>query len=470
MSDCCKNNHCLPDTTNYCNSINGTYEIPNFCTTAGPAGDSKRQTYCEKLGNAGEWTISNDEGKTCNYYDCDGSVSVWCGSGTCSGACCKIIGSGAKCKRIGFTGDPNACCLKDYNCTKSDNSCFSDETKTATCSDGSNGTPNYRRITSTDCRATLRNYCTGTMKGDNYNSVEWLNRFYGNDSCVDAIKKNVYFIPNTSAECGKSSSFSGDGFFWSQSIMTDIFKHYTDNGYVIGSFPGNKGYNIFQNVLYDICNEIPGLCQDSLQHICRNYNSSQLSNNPQLNIWCGCHMNKTQYEPYSTKYNIPLQCSPNCNRSGVIQASGSDGKANVCDQNICIIDNINLNLMKSSGQGNINFEQVCGYCPNGECSCLISDVDIKAVNTLFNQSNININQTCLSTTCNLINKNQNFGPTQIPVNCDNFSNPLEKYQEAVSKQVKKANTNYIFWLILILSFVVFFILIFWFIRYKRFKK
>lgn len=472
----CSSQYTLPDTTNYCNSINDTYQIPNFCTTAGVAGDSRRETYCEKLGAPGEWTKSNDQGSTCNYYDCDGSVSKWTGNDTCCGACCKIIGAGAKCKRVGFTGDPNKCCLNDWNCSKgtSNSTCFSDETKQNTCADGSGGKPNYRRITSSDCRNTLYDYCTGNMTTDDYGSTQWLDRFYGENSCVDAILKNVYYIPGTSFECGVtgmavSKNFSGDGFFWSQKVVSEVFKHYQDNGYDIGALPGYKNYNTFQNILYNICIEVPGLCQASLKNSCKNYNAEKLSNNPQLNAWCGCNMSKEQYETYSTKYNISPECTPNCNRAGVIPISGLDGKAITCKQDVCIIDNVNLNLMKSSGEGNINFEQVCGYCPSGNCSCLISNVDIKAVNSFFNQSNIDVKQTCASTTCSAFN-NQKIGPNEVPFNCDKYENPLTIYNDNVEKQIKKSNVRYTIWLMIFFGFIAMFIVIFWFLKRRGYRE
>lgn len=487
-----------PDTTNQCNSLNDLYSIPGFCTSYdsvfGEPKDSNikyRESYCTSLGQTGEWGVSSsNNGATgdCSYN----TKNPWqtCPNPNVGNCSCNNNGNKVSCVRKSFSGLQAPCCLKDNNCdplnltSTSPNSCFSDSAKKNTCPGGAGSgsgkigsLPNYRSIISNDCRDVLLSYCSGTASGDQYSSNDWIERYYGEYNCLDAIKKNLYQIQNSNGkttcpnlELEEILPISSNGFFWAQSLLRKVFTHYIDNGFKIGALPGQKGYNNFQNMLYNICEKYPGLCQDSLTSICSPYTSQQLSLNPSLNSWCGCHMNLAQYQPYSTRYNIGAQCTPNCNRTGTIPIAGNDGKAILCEQNICIIDNVNVNLMKSSGTSNLNFANICGYCPSGNCSCLVSDIDIKAVNTIFNDSNIDINQVCGATTCKIPNERSSFGPSEIPTNCLVGDNPMEIYEDQFIIAEQSALKKYMIWIFAILLIILGFFLIFWFFKKPRYRK
>src|SRR5438105_1653915 len=153
----------LPDTTNLCYISRFQYveePMPHFCTILGPAGDGIRNSFCSAMSNAGEWGNPISVVSSCAYDSCIPYIDF--GLGCCNG-CCGIFGGGLECQRLAFTGDPVTCCFNDLACQGTGNdappACYSDKEKQRTCSDGLNGSPNYRSLTSVDCQDVLTQYC-----------------------------------------------------------------------------------------------------------------------------------------------------------------------------------------------------------------------------------------------------------------------------------------------------------------------
>lgn len=453
-----------PDTSNQCNVSRGETgtQMTNFCTSLLNNGDAKRREFCGLMSNAGEWGTPVTIHDTCSYNNCNFYQSI--GFGCCGSACCGIVGGGLACTRLSFAGDPITCCFNDLNNSGLDPNlnpdlCFSDNDKQRTCSDGNNGTPNYRDLTSSDCKDQLIQYCTGTLPTDEVNSLDWINRWTvgGPQSCSYALRRNLFpetgteiptFIPGI-CNIPPIADIDSEGYFWGQQLIRKVFNKYQEQGFQIGTLPGNPGYNPFQEYLYtNVCCPYPGLCQDALESVCRTTSSQRLSLNPALAQWCGCHLPDGEYQDYSIKYNIPPQCTPMCNRIGAVPIVGINSIPVVCEQDICLIDDVSVNLIESQAGGGINFNQICGNC-SGNCSCIISDTSVDIIgSTIGGDINI-IDQNCGNLTCTQTNPSTT-GPSTITVDCsEDYYNPYDQYDQAVEQAQHQARKRSFLWTVLI---------------------
>lgn len=438
-----------PDTSNICNVSVGNYEpspMPHFCTLEGVGGDSHRRDFCSQMSVAGEWgnPQATDTGG-CAYNDCNNYQDI--GSGCCNG-CCGIVGSKLKCQRLKFTGDPITCCFNNYECNTANNNCFSDSKQQNTCADGQNGQPNYRSIRSSDCQDALYQYCTGTLSTDDYNSVEWLSRWAPNgdpnasNSCVTALRYNIFSVdsnpcyqglPPEAGVCNNPviEPINSSGYFWASSVVSGALQHYQDNGFQIGTLPGLPGYNPFQDLLYNqVCCPYPGVCQAGLAQACSTSTAQRMSLNPLLTQWCGCHLPTTEYQSYSVQYNIPPQCTPTCNRYGNIPLVGINAQPINCTQDICLIDDITVNLINSTVAGGLNFNQICGNCgAEAQCSCIVSNDTVDVENSTVGGNFVPIAEGCGSVSCTQPNPSSVAGPAVLNVPCNSGTiNPYTEYE------------------------------------------
>jgi hypothetical protein len=122
------------------------------------------------------------------------------------------------------------------------------------------------------------------------------------------------------------------------------------------------------------------LCQDGLDRVCETQTAQRISLNPAIAQWCGCHLPPQEYEDYSVKFNIPPECTPMCNRSGTIPIVGINAEPVNCKQNVCLIDEVTVNLINAQIGGGITFDQICGNCGGNPCSCIISNTEIDIIN------------------------------------------------------------------------------------------
>lgn len=470
-----------PDTRNLCLPHLGEVSppMPGFCAEEGSRGDNNRATYCNAMSISGEWgkPIDNGPGK-CQYNNCNGHQS---GSKGCCGACCAIVGGTLGCTRLQFTGQPIPCCFNDVACdSQIDNytpACFSDPFQQQTCADGVTGpngeiVPNYRSIVSNDCKQKLTQYCTGTLPTDNPDSIDWINRWTvnngGTGSCYYALLRNIFNAPGAGPNhCFNPASivlppgvcnieppfpYNADGYFWGQSLIEATMMRLQEQGINIGTLPGFPGYNPFQDFLQtNVCCPYPGLCQSGLDTICAQYTAQRLSLNPAIAQWCGCHLAPQEYQDYSVKFNIQPQCTPMCNRNGTIPIVGNNGQPLLCNNTICLIDDVTVNLVAAQIGGGLNFNQVCGNCGNNtQCSCIISDTTVDITNSTIGGSVIPIAQGCGTTTCSQTNPGTT-GPATITVSCGTGSfNPYTQYQEQVAAQQAEARKTSLLWTLLVI--------------------
>jgi hypothetical protein len=469
-----------------------------FCSLAGPAGNQNRIDYCGGM-SEGEWYHDGDGG-SCEYNNCDDTQDF--GSGCCNG-CCGIAGRGVTCTRATFKGDPSLCCWRDLACNNDDtNACFENDDQRKTCD------PGDRSLAGSNCRDRVLDWCAGADDP----TMGWQSRWTDNNvtitganaatmqmnhPCYRALYRNLYSTTSLTASTGEPDNASSclaqpgigvpsvKGWEWSQKLIRRVFAKYISQGGRVDAQEGDAGTNVQLNqMLYKICSLNPGLCQDSLKNYCSNVTTQTLISHIGTLNWCGCNMPDEQYSKYTNLYQVNPECTPMCNQSGVIPiASDSTTGGKVCQQSMCIIDNIAISLAQSkignSGTG-INFSQICSSCGGGSsststtslggvtvidnqstsqtCSCVLSNLTFAAVNSTI--GSLNMSQSCGDASC--YREETINGVTQnipIPCNSDSDYNPYTEYQEKVQSAENNAikYRNYkilLFFLVVIIIIVV----------------
>ncbi|MDB4769497.1 hypothetical protein OAG24_00890 [bacterium] len=155
-----------------------------------------------------------------------------------------------------------------------------------------------------------------------------------------------------------------------------------------------------------LCSTVPGACDGLLNQYCAQFTRSDLNKDITLQRLCGCHMSKGEQPSFSelklenptvqpNQYIYPgvdIECDPTCRFSNTIPYSVKIGNTWVpakCDATTCILSNISLNDINSTG--GFNIDQNCGGCGDGNCSCYITDVIINKINS---QGKVNLKQNC----------------------------------------------------------------------------
>ena len=365
----------------YCNKIGDTFE-----------GDSLLDT---------EWAVYNNPSGHCYYNDGDRGYATE--KDKCCNGSCSIIGARLTCVRQNFRADPFVCCFNDFNCNKTNgDSCFQTPARQRTCH------PNYRDLSSETCRDIIYDYCVGNKTLPTQN--DWLEMWL-EDSFVELnskmmIEKNQFTTtghynttpddihargrryPNKQKQpCLRAIAravsnsqictfedlqnidvvdaiVNSEGFEWAKGVIKKVFDKYNDEG---GSFLGGintDGLNRsagFQNTFWKICNKIPGLCTEILNEACKSYTTDDIVSNPNLSQWCSCYMDKSEYEKYE-KFDIQKECTPICNRDGVIPSITTEGQVQFCLSTVCMIDEVTVKLVNVENTGSINFNQICPSC------------------------------------------------------------------------------------------------------------
>lgn len=246
---------------------------------------------------------------------------------------------------------------------------------------------------------------------------------------------------------------SSAGFTYAKELLEKTLERYTKEGFILGSMPGTPGYNPFQEILYsDICCRFPSLCSSALGKTCANYTAQQLSYNIPASNMCGCYLSNNEYQKYVNEFQVNIECTPLCNRPGTIPLSNPDGSAVRCRQDVCIIDDLAINLTTTNITGDINITQMCANCSDNSsydsrasasCNC---NIDANTINVTGNEiGNINISSTCTSTNCTVTNPNTGLIDT-IP--CSLIPSQLAHYDQQYNEQQallhqQRMNRNYI---------------------------
>lgn len=139
----------------------------------------------------------------------------------------------------------------------------------------------------------------------------------------------------------------------------------------------SPSYDKFQTTLADFCSnsELPGACDLFLENYCPNYTRDEIGKSNILTRFCGCRAN----DRGSASLPVPVQCDPLCHRIGVSQvANPATGTLKVCDNTVCVIDDVIVNLVNSEITSGIAFTQICGGCSSANpCTCIISGESVE---------------------------------------------------------------------------------------------
>jgi len=349
-----------------------THIIPCFCSGIGGAGDTERVNACNRLGVAGEWRYRPGDNLSCFHFP--GSV-VEGGS---------ILGYKAICERADYKGNVGECCSNPGQC-------FS--------SNGGTCPPEARSYTGKTCQNYYLQYCST----NNLNDLQ--ERWQEGGLCRRALDNNT---------------LAGD------------LKYVSDLGsQLLGSYFHRGGISEtpseLQNMIYDICRDNPLACSRYLdESLCKNYTREDLISLPQARKFCGCHLREELYETFESEFGgIPKECDSICVSASNIRPVNSLGAPLFCQNSICIIDSVTIDLVNSN-VGSISFGQLCGNCSDGSCVCIIKDVDIDAEDSTI--GGINFDQECGNQKCYQTASNGNV----LEVDCD-LSIP-ERQNEADEKE------------------------------------
>lgn len=188
-----------------------------------------------------------------------------------------------------------------------------------------------------------------------------------------------------------------------------------------------------------------GICDNILNQYCAQFTRDELLLDNTLRKICGCHLpvpdqkidltcdspgappTCLKYESPSYPQGIsktvqtnqypfpetPQQCDPICESPGVIPNGGPS-----CTQTVCIIDNVNIDMLSSSCHQGITINQVCGGTTgDGTGNCYISDVDVNLINS--DCGGILLNQACNA--CFTYPEGEPWNVTKVPC-CDPANN------------------------------------------------
>jgi hypothetical protein len=407
-----------------------------------------------------------------------------CDQNKCAGYS-LFSGCTGNCTRNSFVGDPLQCCFGDLTCAGgNDQFCFSYSTSStnpsATCAPDIGSVTGTRNITNSTCSDVVLSYCTGQdlEPSDDSWIFRWINpdgsvinpstvplpgQPSTNRGCYYAYLRNLYsatteycptqFPPNGTPPAPVPLSVSG--LENNQNLMAAVFARYQQNGFVIGSIPGTQGYSVFQNFLFDtICSQNPEVCASALQVICSQYTADRLTFNPELSFFCGCYLPNAEYDTYAELYSINKECTPMCNRNNVIPLVDGAGNVLSCQQGVCLIDNITINLIDSQVGNGVSFGNFCNSCtPTSQCNCTISGTTIDVVNTTIGGSVV-LNNGCSQTLCI---ENTPNGPASVPCS-QSGTNPTKNVNDQLASDYLFQSKTW-FWIIMMII-VIFFVLIF----------
>lgn len=344
---------CVPDYTVTCTTapnIGDRTIIPGFCGPAGPAGTALRVNACNSLGLPGEFGNENEVNNGCFYQ-----------AGNPGNSCGGVVGRSVSCQRLNYGGNVQNCCLNP-------GSCIDPVTGKGTCD------PQARGYTGTQCQQFFLSYCSSPATLEE----NWA----PNGVCTRVLEAN---------------SLSGNNAYVSELGNNFLSAFFGRNEL---SQPGSATFNPFQDRVLNICQQNPLACNSYLQNnLCTSYSRVDLSTSfPDLQKFCGCQLPLSEYNTFlNNQGGVSLECDGLCNTATTVKrVDPVSGKALTCSSNVCIIDDVTINLIESN-VGNISFGQVCGGCAGGSCVCLTKDISITGSNSTI--GNINFEQNCTTTTC-----------------------------------------------------------------------
>lgn len=267
------------------------------------------------------------------------------------------------------------------------------------------------------------------------------------------------------------TALSAAGVQWAQTMFPQLIAKYNSLGFSLGAVPGSIGYNPFQDYLYSLCCQVPVMCQSTLDNTCSIYSARQLSVNPDATNWCGCYLPATEYQKYVDAYQINKECTPTCNRTTTIPLVNGGNAPILCNQSICVIDDVTINLNNTTVNGGINISQLCGNCggtfgSQSNCECIVQNTTIDGAQS--NLGNIDLLNVCTNTTCTVTNPGYPDLPATLQVPCDQASDPNSVYAQAqaalLAEQAAQNKQTIIIYLVIIGVFLILMVFLYFLIR------
>lgn len=243
--------------------------------------------------------------------------------------------------------------------------------------------------------ASLINNCSGDI-----GSGTTLFNYWRNNNCPAAYAQSI----NT-GDYG-ILEYNPDAQSYIQGKVVQLFETYFETNSITDDVT-SPSYNNFQNTLRSLCTNptLPGICTQFLNNYCGQFTREQVNNSPILIDFCGCYVppdqTYLQYTLGSSQCNEgvsgctsgctagttgctgQLACDPLCHRSNTSQkANNLTGFIITCPQNICVIDDVTINVTESYVPGGINFNTICSGCGGGSggssCLCIVSGVNVSS--------------------------------------------------------------------------------------------
>lgn len=147
----------------------------------------------------------------------------------------------------------------------------------------------------------------------------------------------------------------------------------------------------------DVCQSYPGACDAVLNQVCNGFIREDMRDNVNLGRLCGCFLDDNEYDAYQGSFGVEKICDPVCTLQSAVKPRNPENQFQTlsCNQTICVIDDVKIQLLNDSTVGDINFAQACSSCSgggSGGCQCFISDVSITGVQSTI--GDINFDQQC----------------------------------------------------------------------------
>lgn len=214
--------------------------------------------------------------------------------------------------------------------------------------------------------------------------------------CIQAVLKQTFTLPtentwnvnscnlkNLEDKYVSPSSVNEEGVNWSQNLISTVFEKYIGEiGGPQNFFDIDEGGNLesqnqkFKNTMFELCSKFPFLCVNALTKVCSSVTASDLDSiggNPEAQKWCGCYMEDSQYDSQSVGGLVQKQCTTFCNNNKTIPLINAQTYEKVnCLENLCVINDVTINLYKARGQ-DMNFSEICPGCGNSEVSFTYED-------------------------------------------------------------------------------------------------
>jgi hypothetical protein len=240
----------------------------------------------------------------------------------------------------------------------------------------------------------------------------------GNNPCSGVYPAYITNVTNGAT----GSQYQKSGKFSNADNNCDVWI----NGKYTVDISGKVGYNGFLDTLLDACYNVPGACSQMQNYMCQNCTREQIFANPTVLKFCGCSVEATTGDTFYSDalQNFDPVCDPICNRIETIKnINPITGNINQCNANVCVIDNVTINSIASSGI-TPTFNQVCPACADGQgnCICVIDvtfDSTISSIQGESGEGSLNsqpkFTQYCPNSQCYVINPENN---TYVPVECN----------------------------------------------------